>query len=94
MNNKRNIAIPDLKVPESLKEDLKNITVVIDKESELFRREKRKTTDSILNLWIPPKPPETIPQKSEDDFKSGWVCPKCKTIYSPFVESCKVCLSS
>ncbi len=93
MNKKRNIVIPESKVPETLKEDLKNITVVLDKESDLFRREKRKATDSVLNLWIAPKPPEP-PQNPKDDFKNGWVCPKCKTIYSPFVEFCKMCLPS
>lgn len=93
--NKKRIIIPELKVPETLKENLKNITVVLDKESDLFRREKRKATDSILNIWIPPKlpEPETI-KNPEDDFKNGWVCPKCKTIYSPFVEFCRVCLPS
>lgn len=85
--------IPESKVPETLKEDLKNITVVLDKESDLFRREKRKATDSILNIWLPPKLPEPS-QNIKDDFKNGWVCPKCKTIYSPFVEFCKMCLPS
>lgn len=77
---------------EDIKKSLKDITVIIDKEAELYRREK-KYLSALKDLG------DNIGQRDFADsnlkpIQSGWQCPGCKNIYSPFVESCKVCSKS
>jgi len=74
---------------EDIKKSLKDITVIIDKEAELYRKEK-KYLSALKDLG------DNIGKRdlAESDSKpiqNGWQCPSCKNIYSPFVESCKVC---
>lgn len=74
---------------EDIKKSLKDITVIIDKEAELYRKEK-KYSSALRNLG------ENIGNRDLADsnikpIQSGWKCPGCENIYSPFVESCKVC---
>lgn len=77
---------------EDIKKSLKEITVIIDKEAELFRRQKQYSS-ALKNLG------DNIGKRdlAESEIKpiqSGWQCPGCKNIYSPFVESCKTCCKS
>lgn len=77
---------------DGIKKSLKEITLIIDKEAELFRKEKQYSS-ALKNLG------DNIGKRdlAESDVKpiqSGWQCPGCKNIYSPFVESCKTCSKS
>ena len=74
---------------EDKKKNLKDLTIIIDKEAELYRREK-SFESSLKNLG------DNIGKKDLADLhskpiQSGWQCPGCKNIYSPFIESCKTC---
>lgn len=77
---------------DDIKKSLKEITLIIDKEAELFRKEKQYS--SALKDLGDNIGKRDLAESDSKPIQSGWLCPGCKNIYSPFVESCKTCSKS
>ena len=77
---------------DNIKSSLKEITLIIDKEAELFRRQKQYSS-ALKDLGDNIGKRDLVESDSKP-IQSGWQCPGCKNIYSPFVESCKTCSKS
>lgn len=45
---------------------------------------------SLIDLYIPPVPKKKV-MNSKRDIPTGWVCPKCGSVYSPSIAECKKC---